>query len=523
MLTGATQQFTAEAELSDGSTSTTGFDWSVAGGGAISVSGLFTAPGSPQTADITVTATLKGVSGTAVISEIKAPIPDPASITVTGGGLTGDTLTLTVPDATNLTSSVSPAGAPQGVTWEIADPTKATVTTAGRVTAVAAGSTTLTVKSSTKPSVTKVINVVVNPQPPTIAAKAAITGKSGGDSVAFTDMFTVQRSAASDYNFVVTPTAAGTVNAAGQLSLASTASGNVTVKATHKTETSVTATANINGVTPLPTIEAKAPITGKVGGSTTAFTTMFTATNSAASDYNFVVTPTEAGTVSAAGLLTLADSASGDVTVKATHKTVTSVTATATLTGVSPKATITGKIVGGKSAGGTVTFAEMFTVTNSAATNYSFVVTPTAAGSVNATSGLLTLSDTANDSVTVKATHKTQTSVTATSTIEDVIPKLTGLVVSAVSDGSVAGDTLTISDPSQPGVFNIASVPQGAPLGTIVYDVEGTDADKLSITISGDALTITLSGAITSEDTKVTLRTDPGSAVFKTYTVKSGA
>lgn len=437
LLTGATQQFTAEAELSDGSTSTTGFDWSVAGGGAISVSGLFTAPGSPQTADITVTATLKGVSGTAVISEIKAPIPDPASIAVTGGGLTGDTLTLTIPDATNLTASVSPAGAPQGVTWEIADQTKATVTTAGRVTAVEAGTTTLTVKSSTKPSVTKTIDVVINPQPPTIVAKSAITGKSGGDTVEFADMFTV--------------------------------------------------------------------------------------TNSAASDYNLVVTPTAAGSVNASGLLTLANSASGDVTVKATHKTVTSVTATATLTDVVPKATITGKAVGGKSAGGTVTFAEMFTVTNSAATNYNFVVTPTTAGSVNATSGLLTLSDTASDDVTVKATHKTQTSVTATSTIEDVIPKLTGLVVSAVSDGSVAGDTLTISDPSQPGVFNIASVPQGAPLGTIVYDVEGTDADKLSITISGDALTITLSGAITSEDTKVTLRTDPGSTVFKTYTVKSGA
>ncbi len=248
LLTGATQQFTAQAELSDGSTSTTGFDWSVSGGGAISASGLFTAPGSPQTADITVTATLKGVSSTAVISEIKAPIPDPASIAVTGGGLTGDTLTITVPDATSLTASVSPAGAPQGVTWEIADPTKATVTTAGRVTAVAAGSTTLTVKSSTKPSVTKVINVVVNPQPPTIAAKAAITGKSGGDSVAFTDMFTVQRSAASDYNFVVTPSAAGTVNAAGQLTLAGTASGNVTVKATHKTQTSVTATSTITVV-----------------------------------------------------------------------------------------------------------------------------------------------------------------------------------------------------------------------------------------------------------------------------------
>ena len=250
LLTGATQQFTAEAELSDGSTSTTGFDWSVAGGGAISVSGLFTAPGSPQTADITVTASLKGVSGTAVISEIKAPIPDPASIAVTGGGLTGDTLTITVPDATNLTASVSPAGAPQGVTWEIADQTKATVTTAGRVTAVAAGSTTLTVKSSTKPSVTKVINIVVNPQPPTIAAKGPITGKTGGSSTNFTTMFTVTNSTAADYTFDVTPKEAGTVSAAGALTLDAAASGEVTVQASLTATPSINATCTFTGVTP---------------------------------------------------------------------------------------------------------------------------------------------------------------------------------------------------------------------------------------------------------------------------------
>lgn len=161
-----------------------------------------------------------------------------------------------------------------------------------------------------------------------------------------------------------------------------------------------------------------------MGGSTTTFTTMFTATNSAAADYNFVVTPIEAGTVGANGTLTLADAATGDVTVKATHKTETSVTATFNLTDVSPKAAITSKTVSGKSAGGTVTFAEMFTATNSTATNYNFVVTPSTAGSVNATSGLLTLSGTATGDVTVKATHKTQTSVTATSTITVVESEL---------------------------------------------------------------------------------------------------
>lgn len=65
---------------------------------------------------------------------------------------------------------------------------------------------------------------------------------------------------------------------------------------------------------------------------------MFTATDSVAADYNFVVSPKEAGTVSAAGLLTLADTATGAVSVSATHKTQTSATATCEFTGVTPKA-----------------------------------------------------------------------------------------------------------------------------------------------------------------------------------------
>lgn len=333
LLTGATQQFTAEAELSDGSTSTTDFDWSVAGGGAISVSGLFTAPGSPQTADITVTATLKDVSGTAVISEIKAPIPDPASIAVTGGGLTGDTLTITVPDATNLTASVSPAGAPQGVTWEIADPTKATVTTAGRVTAVTAGSTTLTVKSSTKPTVTKVINVVIQAPAPTIVAKAPITGKVGGSTTAFTTMFTATNSTFSDYEFLVNPPSAGTVSTSGVLTLSNDATGTVTVKATHETQSGVEATVTFTGVVAKAAITGKT-VTGKVGGDTVTFAELFTATNSSAEDYNFVSSPPEmtSSIDESTGLVTLAAGATGDVTITATHKTQTSVTATATIT-----------------------------------------------------------------------------------------------------------------------------------------------------------------------------------------------
>lgn len=64
---------------------------------------------------------------------------------------------------------------------------------------------------------------------------------------------------------------------------------------------------------------------------------MFTVNDSVAADYSFDVLPSTAGTVSAAGVLTLATDASGDVTVTATHNTVSSVTATCEFTGVTPK------------------------------------------------------------------------------------------------------------------------------------------------------------------------------------------
>lgn len=110
--------------------------------------------------------------------------------------------------------------------------------------------------------------------------------------------------------------------------------------------TDVTITATLDGVSgtatiseivvPVPTIVAKGPITGKVGGSTTNFTTMFTVTNSTASDYTFVVDPSSAGTVSAAGALTLDTAASGDVTVQASLTATPSITATCSITGVTP-------------------------------------------------------------------------------------------------------------------------------------------------------------------------------------------
>ena len=351
LLTGATQQFTATAEMSDGSTSTTGFNWSVEGGGAVSVSGLYTAPSTSQETPATITATKSSKKGTATVVKV-----------------------------------IDPA-----------------------------------------------------------------------------------------------------------------------------------------------TIESRGPLTGKIGGNSTAFTTMFTATNSTYSDYNFVITPTSAGTISGSGVFTLSDNASGNYTVKATHKVQTLVTATANITSVAPKATITAKTVGDKVGGDVVPFADMFT-SNNAATNFNYVVTPVDAGTVDS-SGNFTLSDDPGDeAITVKATHKSQVSVTATCTIV-ATPKLVGLVVQGVTNAVAVGDinlpsvtdTMTITDPAQPGVFRIDTVFQGALLGTIVYDLAGSEVSKVeSVVISADLVTIKLNEPLFSDDTSITLRTDPGSTVFRTYLLYSG-
>lgn len=295
------------------------------------------------------------------------------------------------------------------------------------------------------------------------------------------------------------------------------------------TKSSKKGTASVVKVIDPAGIESRGPITGKIGGNSTAFTTMFTATNSTYSDYDFVITPTSAGTINGSGVFTLSDTASGTVTVKATHKTQTSVTATTTFTGVAAKATITAKTVGAKVGGDTILFADMFT-SNYTADSFSYVLTPADAGTVDASGDLQLALDPGDEAITLKATHKSQTTVTATCSIS-ATPKLIGLVASKVTNTVVVGvpenplttDTITITDPAQPGVVRFDGVPQDALTGKLMYDVEGTDAGLMELSLSGQVLTITLSAPITSEDTKLTMRTDPASTKFRTYIVKSGA
>ncbi|WLW38204.1 hypothetical protein MEDNBIBF_00003 [Escherichia phage SR02] len=424
--------------MSDGSTSTTGFNWSVEGGGAVSVSGLYTAPSTSQETPATITATKGGKTGTATVQSVF--------------------------------------------------------------------------------------------EPATIEAKANITGKVGGSTTAFTTMFTATNSVAEDYSFVVSPTSAGSVSTAGVFTLSNNASGTVTVKATHKTQIGVEATVTFTGVTAKATITGKT-VTGKIGEDTVTFAEMFTS-NKPASEFNYVVTPNTNTSMNVnTGLLTLTNNASGNYEVKATHKVQTSVTATANVNGVVPKPDIRASELPPQVGGSLLNFGVMFLFGNSSPSDYTVTITPAEAGTIDPADGDVTLAlDPGDEMISVKAVHKTVPSVQATCSFT-ATPKLMGLVASKVTNTVVVGvpenplatDTITITDPAQPGVVRFDGVPQGALTGKLMYDVEGTDAGLMELSLSGQVLTITLSAPITSEDTKVTMRTDPASTIFRTYIVKSGA
>nr|MDH3154812.1 Ig-like domain-containing protein [Bacillus licheniformis] len=65
-----------------------------------------------------------------------------------------------------ITATVSPSGADQGVTYTSSNTSIATVTSSGKVTAVATGSATITVKSKVKTTVKNTVSItVVDPAP----------------------------------------------------------------------------------------------------------------------------------------------------------------------------------------------------------------------------------------------------------------------------------------------------------------------------------------------------------------------
>jgi uncharacterized protein YjdB len=142
---GQTQQFTATAQYSDGSTANVSSTatWTVSSGSIASVSnaGMATAK---ATGSATVTASLNGINGSAALAvqsgtkTVTSVSVTPATATIAVGATQQFTATASYSDGT--TSNVTSSGA----TWSSSAPSIATINASGLAAAVAAGQTTLT-------------------------------------------------------------------------------------------------------------------------------------------------------------------------------------------------------------------------------------------------------------------------------------------------------------------------------------------------------------------------------------------
>jgi uncharacterized protein YjdB len=233
---GATQQFTATATYSDGSaanvTSTAAWSSATQTVATISISGLATGVASGST---TITASVKGVNGTAMLS-VNSKIIKSIAVTPNPGSFSmGTTQQFT---ATATYSDGSTANVTSTVAWTVANTTVATISISGLATGVASGSTTIT--ASLK-GVNGTAMLSVNSK--TIKS-IAVTPNPGSFSMGTTQQFTATATYSDGSTANVTSTVAWTV---ANTTVATISSGGL-ASGIDSGSTSVTASQNgVNG------------------------------------------------------------------------------------------------------------------------------------------------------------------------------------------------------------------------------------------------------------------------------------
>ncbi len=417
---GLTQQFAATVANTSNGTVT----WTVNGGSsnvAISASGLYTAPATPPSGAVTITATSQAdtsVSGTASVT-VKPAItvtvsPGTATVNV---GLTQQ-FSATVNDSSN-----------QNVTWQVnGGASDGLISAGGLYTAPAtppSGSVTITATSQADTSVSGTASVTVKPAITVTVSPGTATVNAG-----LTQQFsaTVNNSSNQNVTWSVNGGAAnGAISASGLYTAPATPpSGAATITATAQAETSVSGTSSVT-VEPAITV-AVSPGTATVNA---GLTQQFSATvnNNSNQNVTWQVNGTTGGNstngmISTSGLYTAPPAPpSGAVTVTATSQADTSISGTASVT-VAAAITVT---VSPGTATVNAGLTQQFTATVANTSNGAVTWTVNggaANGNITAAGGLYTAPATPpSGAVTITATSQADSNAsgTATATIEPAI------------------------------------------------------------------------------------------------------
>ena len=236
---GGTRQFTATAKDQFGASVAVppAFVWSVAGGGAISATGLFTA-GATAGGPFAVSAISGGKTGTAAVS-ISAGTPPTVAAPAAASAVSGATVSLSVLGADDngaaaLTYTWATTSGPAPVTFSengtnAARATTATFTKAGTylLEATIKDAANLTVTSAVSVTVTQALTAVTL-SPPSASVRV---GATQAFAAVGADQFGQPLTTPPAFTWSI-PVASGTVSAAGLFTAAATAGGPFTLRAT---------------------------------------------------------------------------------------------------------------------------------------------------------------------------------------------------------------------------------------------------------------------------------------------------
>jgi formylglycine-generating enzyme required for sulfatase activity len=328
LVVGATQQLTASARDASGNALTgRAVSWtsSAASVATVSAQGVVTAVAAGTS---TITATVEGVTGSATVTVATAPV---AAVTVSPV-----TTTLVVGGTQQLTASARDAAGNaltgRQVTWASSAPAVATVSTLGVVTAVAAGSATIT---ATVEGVNGTAAVLVTQVP---VASVSVSPATASLAVGGTQALTASARDASGNALTGRPvswtssaTAVATVSAAGVVT--AVAAGTATITATVE-GISNTAVITVIAVPPAISGFTVSPTTGSLlAGRTLALTPAETRANAGVSvSYAYQTSAPTVATVSVAGVILGVAPGTAVITVRATGTGTGTTTTTLTAT-----------------------------------------------------------------------------------------------------------------------------------------------------------------------------------------------
>jgi RHS repeat-associated protein len=397
----------------------TSYSWSVspAAAGTVTSSGIVTWSSTfSGIATISVTANGCNSSSTAsagvTVTPLVGTVSSPTGTTERCIGDGTDTYTATASNASSYSWSISPVEA-------------GTISSSGTVTwsSTFSGPATVTVTATgcNSSSTTATKNVNVSPLVGQVSAPSGTLLRCVG---AGSDTYTANASAATSYTWTISPVDAGTISNSGVVTWSNTFTGTAIISvtasgcqsSTSSSSSSVTVTPNVGQVSQPGGVSARCQGSG---------TDSYVASATDANSYTWSLSPVEAGTISALGVVTWSSSFSGNSTVSVTANgcgASTSASLNVVITPLVGNVVITGAPSRCQGAG-----TSTFTATAPDATSYSWALAPAAAGTISSL-GVITWNTSFSGTATVTANAYGCNNSTSSGSVGIIVTALVGQV-----------------------------------------------------------------------------------------------